>query len=29
MDVVDVNGLIGPVQLVPYRDVKLSTRARK
>ncbi len=29
MDVIDVNGLIGPVELVPYRNVKLSTQAQK
>jgi hypothetical protein len=28
LDVVDMNGLIRPVRLVPYRAVKLSTQAR-
>jgi hypothetical protein len=26
MDVIDLNGLIGPVRLLPYRDAQLSTR---
>ena len=25
-DSIDLNGLIGPVRLVPYREVKLSTQ---
>jgi len=28
LDVIDINGLIGPVRLVPYREVKISTQTR-
>ena len=26
MDVIDRNGLIGPIRLIPYQEVRLSTR---
>jgi len=29
LDVIDINGLIGPLRLLPYREVKLSTQTHK